>query len=75
MQAFPFLTDLLGTGGVFFVAAAASLVGAIFTFLIVPRTKNKSLYELEILFKKSVDEQIDGGKLETSYQLILNMFQ
>ena len=48
------------------MAAAASLVGAIFTFLIVPRTKNKSLYELEILFKKSVDEQIDGGKLETN---------
>ena len=43
---------MVGFGGIFFMATTASLVGVIFSFLIVPRTKNKSLYELEMLFSK-----------------------
>ena len=38
--------------GVMFLSAATSLVGAVFSFLCIPRTKDKSLYELELLFVK-----------------------
>ena len=38
--------------GVMFLSAASSLVGAVFSFLCIPRTKDKSLYELELLFVK-----------------------
>ena len=34
------------------MATTASLIGVIFCFVFVPRTKNKSLYELEMLFSK-----------------------
>ena len=41
-----------------FLAATTSLVGAVFTFFCIPRTKDKSMYELEMLFvkKKGVNE-------------------
>ena len=41
-----------------FLAATTSLVGAVFTFFCIPRTKDKSMYELEMLFvkKKVVNE-------------------
>ena len=44
------MIKMLGVGGVFFFATTVSLAGVIFSFLIIPRTKNKSLYELEMLF-------------------------
>ena len=44
------MIEMLGVGGVFFFATTVSLFGVIFSFLIIPRTKNKSLYELEMLF-------------------------
>ena len=49
------MIEMLGVGGVFFFATTMSLIGVIFSFSIIPKTKNKSLYELEMLFadKKS----------------------
>ena len=44
------MIEMIGVGGVFFFATTVSLAGVIFSFLIIPRTKNKSLYELEMLF-------------------------
>ena len=43
----------LGISGVFFISAITSVAGAVFTLLLIPRTKNKSMYELEMLFAKS----------------------
>ena len=42
----------VGVSGVMFLAAAISLIGAVFSFFCIPRTKNKSMYELELLFVK-----------------------
>ena len=47
------LVSSLGISGVFFISAITSVAGAVFTFLLIPRTKNKSMYELEMLFAKS----------------------
>ena len=47
------LVSSLGISGVFFISAITSVAGAVFTLLLIPRTKNKSMYELEMLFKKS----------------------
>ena len=58
MQVFPHLADLIGKGGLFFAAAAASFIGMIVTYIIVPRTKNKSLSELENLFTSPTPGQV-----------------
>ena len=46
------MIEMIGVGGVFFFATTVSLAGVIFSYLIIPKTKNKSLYELEVLFSK-----------------------
>jgi len=53
LKAFPYLSSLLGMGGLFLCHAGALVLGAIFTFVFVPETRNKSLTELEQIFKKS----------------------
>ena len=40
-----------------FLCASTSLVGVVFTFFCIPRTKDKSMYELEMLFVKKWDNQ------------------
>ena len=47
------LVSSLGISGVFFISAITSVLGAVFTLFLIPRTKNKSMYELEMLFTKS----------------------
>ena len=42
----------MGMSGVMFLAATTSLIGAVFSFFFIPRTKDKSMYELELLFVK-----------------------
>ena len=39
--------------GVFFMSSIFSVIGALFTLVFIPRTKDKSMYELEILFSKT----------------------
>ena len=39
--------------GVFFMSSIFSVIGAVFTLVFIPRTKDKSMYELEILFSKT----------------------
>ena len=43
----------LGMSGVFFMSSIFSVIGALFTLVFIPRTKDKSMYELEILFSKT----------------------
>ena len=47
------LVSSLGICGVFFISAVTSVLGALFTLLLIPRTKAKSMCELEMLFTKS----------------------
>ena len=51
------LVSSLGISGVFFISAVTSVLGALFTLFLIPRTKNKSMYELEMLFTKSEKNQ------------------
>ena len=47
------LVSSLGISAVFFISAVTSALGAVFTFFFIPRTKDKSMYELEMLFTKT----------------------
>ena len=51
------LVSNLGISGVFFISAGTSVFGVMFTLLLIPRTKDKSMSELEILFTKSEKNQ------------------
>ncbi len=46
-QFFPVLVDHIGSSGTFFIFAGTSLVALVFTFSMVPETKNKTLEEVE----------------------------
>ena len=56
------LVSSLGISGVFFISAGTSVLGTLFTFLLIPKTKDKSMSELEMLFTKS--EPIQGDLKE-----------
>ena len=56
------LVSSLGISGVFFISAVTSVLGTLFTFLLIPKTKDKSMSELEMLFTKS--EPIQGDLKE-----------
>ena len=50
--------------GLFFICAIACAFGALFTFMFIPRTKDKSMYELEILFSKSLKPKKAFGEVD-----------
>ena len=50
MKAFPWLLDMFGIGGGLFICATMSILGAMFSYLFIPPTRNKSIYELETMF-------------------------
>ena len=54
-QAFPLVINSVGTSGAFFLCSAAAASGAVFTHLFIPLTKDKSMYQLEMLFAKLPD--------------------
>ena len=56
--------------GLFFLAAVASVAGAVFTFFWIPITKDKSMLELETLFA-SKDSFISEGLDLFGQQVIL----
>ena len=58
-QSFPYLKQIIGEGGVFFISAGVCLVGAVFSLLFIPKTKNKTISELETLFVKKSKYQAD----------------
>ena len=51
----------------FFISAITSVAGAVFTLLLIPRTKNKSMYELEMLFVKKRGNE---GNMISGFDLI-----
>ena len=76
-QAFPIVVSSLGLSGLFFICAGSSILGALFTFIFIPTTKDKSMFELEMLFahnqktKKGLDlsdpEKILKTELDPNY--------
>ena len=50
--------------GLFFICAIACAFGALFTFMFIPRTKDKSMYELEILFSKTPKSNRAFGEVD-----------
>ena len=55
IKAFPFLLEYLGMSGIFFIPCVTSIIGALFAFLMIPETRNKSIHELEHVFQKKQD--------------------
>ena len=54
----------LGKSGVFFMSGIFSFIGAVFTLVFIPRTKDKSMYELEILFSKTQKSSATSNDLK-----------
>ena len=50
LQAFPYLTTLIGMEGIFFLHSTTLLLGAAFALAALPETRNKSLTQLEQIF-------------------------
>jgi len=53
LKLFSSLQTLLGMTGIFFIHTLILAVGVIFTFAVVPETRNKSISELEDIFKSA----------------------
>ena len=49
---FPLLEEEVGAAGILLLASLTSLLGAVFSFCALPSTRNKSIYQLEILFRQ-----------------------
>ena len=49
-QTVPYLIASVGLAGVFYLTAVVCLVGAAFSFLCIPITRNLSLLQLETMF-------------------------
>ena len=49
------LSDNLGLGPVFFIISAIDILGAIFSRISLPETRNKTVSELEKIFAKDPD--------------------
>ena len=62
LQAFPYLTSLVGMEGIFLLHSTFLLIGAVFALVALPETRNKSFTELEMIFVKK-----ERNKAETSH--------
>ena len=60
-QAFPYLTSLIGTEGIFFLHSSTLLLGAAFALPVLPETRNKSLTQLEQIFVEKKEGQENAG--------------
>ena len=59
------LCENLGMGPVFFIISAIDILGAIFSKILIPETRNKTISELEKIFAK------DPENLSEAYPLKL----
>ena len=60
LQAFPYLTTLIGMEGIFFLHSTTLLLGAAFALAALPETRNKSLTQLEQIFVKKERKKESG---------------
>ena len=69
-QSFPYLKQTIGQGAVFFLSAAVCVAGAVFSILFIPKTKNKTISELETLFVKKSKYEVEVPD-ENTYENLL----
>jgi len=50
LKSFPYLMEVLDLSGIFFIASIFSIMGAVFSLVFIPETRNKSISQLENLF-------------------------
>ena len=57
-QSFPYLMEVMDLSGIFFIASICSILGAAFSLVFIPETRNKSISELENLFVRHVKPSV-----------------
>ena len=55
-QIYPFVSEAVGLGGVFFIISVINLFGALFSRFVLPETRNKTISELDQLFVRDKNE-------------------
>ena len=55
-QIYPFISEAVGAGGIFFIISALDVVGALFSRFAIPQTRNKTISELDQLFVRDEKE-------------------
>lgn len=63
IRGYQIVKDLTGLYGVFWFYATSCLVGALFTYCVVPETKGKSLRDIQIMLQGSLYE-VDSKKID-----------
>lgn len=61
VRGYQILEDWLDLYGVFWVYTAMAVCGAVFTYLLVPETKGKSLSEVQIAFQGNMYNDVNGS--------------
>ena len=56
-QVYPFVSEAVGLGGVFFIISVINLFGALFSRFVLPETRNKTISELDQLFVRVKNEK------------------
>ena len=56
-QIYPFVSEAVGLGGVFFIISVINLFGALFSRFVLPETRNKTISELDQLFVRDKNEK------------------
>ena len=64
------MKQTIGQGGVFFISTGVCLAGAVFSILFIPKTKNKTISELETLFVKKSKYEVEVPD-ENTYENLL----
>merc|ERR1711874_439223 len=58
LKSFPYLMEVMDLSGIFFIASICSILGAAFSLVFIPETRNKSISELENLFVRHVKPSV-----------------
>ena len=56
-QIYPFISEAVGAGGIFFIISALDVFGALFYRFAIPQTRNKTISELDQLFVRGKNEK------------------
>ena len=68
-QSFPLVSENLGMGPVFFIIAAIDILGAIFSKIFLPETRNKTVSELEKIFAKDPEHHPEAHAYDNPIQV------
>jgi len=57
LQAFPYIRDVLGMEGVYWIHCVVALLLSLFAFILLPETRNKTYTELDDIFRSKSDPE------------------